>query len=415
MPISCLRYSNSNSSVSVSVSDSDHQTLTNISIFAIADRLDSSVPRIVGLHFDKFEVKKQSTCVIQLGNKSDQCVAFKVKTTSPKKYCVRPNVSIIKPKAISDFTVTMQAQHVAPPDLQCKDKFLIQGIVVPFGTSDEDITSDMFAKDSGKYVEEKKLRVILMSPPQSPVLLPRNGELKQDSSPETSLQKDRALSGVENIPPGDGVAANAEVFETAKFADELTETKDLQWLENAKERDESRAAKDVQMFGTTNVTNKLREAKDVQTFESSKDIDELISAAEDEQSRPAEDASELKPAKDILELKLAKDFEELKLKLNVMDSQLREVHFFYLSSEEEINESACNTLQAEHTIRKLMEARKLATREKDMLKHELEVLRRKSNLRRVQVGFPLLFVCMVALIGLVVGYLSHPQNRLSLL
>lgn len=62
-----------------------------------------------------------------------------------------------------------------------------------------------FAKDSGKYVEEKKLRVILMSPPQSPVLLPRNGELKQDSSPETSLQKDRALSGVENIPPGDGV------------------------------------------------------------------------------------------------------------------------------------------------------------------------------------------------------------------
>ncbi|KAH9765588.1 Vesicle-associated protein 2-2 [Citrus sinensis] len=151
-----------------------------------------------------FEVKKQSTCVIQLGNKSDQCVAFKVKTTSPKKYCVRPNVSIIKPKAISDFTVTMQAQHVAPPDLQCKDKFLIQGIVVPFGTSDEDITSDMFAKDSGKYVEEKKLRVILMSPPQSPVLLPRNGELKQDSSPETSLQKDRALSGVENIPPGDG-------------------------------------------------------------------------------------------------------------------------------------------------------------------------------------------------------------------
>lgn len=39
--------------------------------------------------------------------------------------------------------VTMQAQRVAPPDLQCKDKFLIQGIVVPFGTSDEDITSDM--------------------------------------------------------------------------------------------------------------------------------------------------------------------------------------------------------------------------------------------------------------------------------
>lgn len=37
----------------------------------------------------------------------------------------------------------MQAQCIAPPDLQCKDKFLIQGIVVPFGTPDKDITSDM--------------------------------------------------------------------------------------------------------------------------------------------------------------------------------------------------------------------------------------------------------------------------------
>lgn len=39
--------------------------------------------------------------------------------------------------------VTMQAQRVAPPDMQCKDKFLIQSTVVPFGTTEEDITSDM--------------------------------------------------------------------------------------------------------------------------------------------------------------------------------------------------------------------------------------------------------------------------------
>jgi hypothetical protein len=39
--------------------------------------------------------------------------------------------------------VTMQAQRVAPPDRQCKDKFLIQSTVVPFGTTEEDITSDM--------------------------------------------------------------------------------------------------------------------------------------------------------------------------------------------------------------------------------------------------------------------------------
>lgn len=37
----------------------------------------------------------------------------------------------------------MQAQRVAPPDMQCKDKFLIQSTVVPYGTTETDIRSDM--------------------------------------------------------------------------------------------------------------------------------------------------------------------------------------------------------------------------------------------------------------------------------
>lgn len=34
----------------------------------------------------------------------------------------------------------MQAQRVAPPDMICKDQFLVQSTVVPAGTSDDDIT-----------------------------------------------------------------------------------------------------------------------------------------------------------------------------------------------------------------------------------------------------------------------------------
>ncbi|MCI36067.1 vesicle-associated protein 2-2-like, partial [Trifolium medium] len=56
--------------------------------------------------------------------------------------------------------------------MNCKDKFLIISTVVPFGITEDDITSDMFAKDTGKYIEEKKLKVVLISPPSSPVLLP---------------------------------------------------------------------------------------------------------------------------------------------------------------------------------------------------------------------------------------------------
>ena len=64
-----------------------------------------------------------------------------------------------------------------------------------------------FAKDSGKYVEEKKLRVVLVTPPPSPVLLPINGDSKQDACNDTSTQKENVPSGVENINPAHKVRA----------------------------------------------------------------------------------------------------------------------------------------------------------------------------------------------------------------
>ncbi|KAG8636627.1 vesicle-associated protein 1-2 isoform X2 [Manihot esculenta] len=278
-----------------------------------------------------FELKKQSSCSVQLGNRSDQYVAFKVKTTSPKKYCVRPNIGIIRPKATCEFTVTMQAQKVAPPDLQCKDKFLIQSTVVPFGTTDEDITSGMFSKESGKYIDEKKLRVVLISPPHSPVLLPNNGELKKDSSYDAPLHKNIAQNGIENIPPPQ------------------------------------------------------RLAEDVADFQPAKDMEEL-KAAKDAEARHVDNAMNFESAKEAVEPKLVKDLEELKSKLQLTSSKLQE---------------------ADHTITKLTKERSAAIREKDILKHEVELLRRK-RMKRIQVGFPLLYVCMVALISLAFGYLLHP-------
>ena len=37
----------------------------------------------------------------------------------------------------------MQAQRIVPPDMLCKDKFLIQSTIVPSGTTEEDITASM--------------------------------------------------------------------------------------------------------------------------------------------------------------------------------------------------------------------------------------------------------------------------------
>ncbi|XP_058077770.1 vesicle-associated protein 2-2-like isoform X3 [Magnolia sinica] len=108
-----------------------------------------------------FELKKQCSCSVQLSNSLDQYVAFKVKTTSPKKYCVRPNTGVVLPKSKFEFTVTMQAQREAPPDMQCKDKFLIQSTIVPFGTTPEDIKPTHVPKDVdvSKDVEELNLKL----------------------------------------------------------------------------------------------------------------------------------------------------------------------------------------------------------------------------------------------------------------
>ncbi|CAA3004564.1 vesicle-associated 1-2-like, partial [Olea europaea subsp. europaea] len=50
------------------------------------------------------ELKKQISCSLQVSNKTENHVAFKVKTMDPKKYCVRPNTGIVLPRSKCDIT-----------------------------------------------------------------------------------------------------------------------------------------------------------------------------------------------------------------------------------------------------------------------------------------------------------------------
>ncbi|XP_071696766.1 vesicle-associated protein 1-3 [Rutidosis leptorrhynchoides] len=127
-----------------------------------------------------FELRKQSSCSMQLTNKTDQYIAFKVKTTNPKKYCVRPNTGIVLPRSVCNVTVTMQAQKEAPLDMQSKDKFLLQAVAAPNGATNKDITADMFNKAENKIVEEFKLRVVYI-PANPPSPVPEESE--EGSSP----------------------------------------------------------------------------------------------------------------------------------------------------------------------------------------------------------------------------------------
>ncbi|KAA8526015.1 hypothetical protein F0562_007885 [Nyssa sinensis] len=112
----------------------------------------------------QFELEKQSYCDLKVANKTEHRVAFKVKTTSPKKYFVRPNTGVIQPWDSCVIRVTLQAKKEYPPDMQCKDKFLVQSTIVPPQTDVDDLPQDTFNKDSGRTIEECKLRVVYISP-----------------------------------------------------------------------------------------------------------------------------------------------------------------------------------------------------------------------------------------------------------
>ncbi|CAL2259395.1 unnamed protein product [Prunus armeniaca] len=142
-----------------------------------------------------FELKKQISCSLLLSNKTDNYVAFKVKTTNPKKYCVRPNTGIVSPRSTCDVIVTMQAQKEAPPDMQCKDKFLLQSVKTNDGATPKDITPEVFNKEAGNVVEECILRVVYVSPPQPPSPVPEGSE--EGSSPRGSVMENGNVNGAE--------------------------------------------------------------------------------------------------------------------------------------------------------------------------------------------------------------------------
>jgi len=105
-------------------------------------------------------------------------LAFKVKTTAPKSYCVRPNSGKLSPNGSLEVAVLLQPQSREPEvGEKCKDKFLVQAVLLPSELASfegEDFNS-LFTSVWSKAEElkksggpdttaEKKLRVNYLPP-----------------------------------------------------------------------------------------------------------------------------------------------------------------------------------------------------------------------------------------------------------
>ncbi|XP_058497674.1 VAMP (vesicle-associated membrane protein)-associated protein A, like [Solea solea] len=77
------------------------------------------------------------TTNLKLKNPSDRRVCFKVKTTAPRRYCVRPNSGVIDPGATVNISVMLQPFDYDPNE-KSKHKFMVQTIFAPPNVSDMD-------------------------------------------------------------------------------------------------------------------------------------------------------------------------------------------------------------------------------------------------------------------------------------
>ncbi|KAL4565729.1 hypothetical protein LXL04_029832 [Taraxacum kok-saghyz] len=140
----------------------------------------------------QFELEKASHCDLKVSNSTEKYVAFKVKTTSPKKYFVRPNTGVIQPGDTSVIRVTLQPQLEYPPDMLCKDKFLLQSTPVPSMTDTEELPANTFSKEPGKHLEECKLKVVYSRIDQGNNTSSNGVKQSSDSSSNQAVQTARA-------------------------------------------------------------------------------------------------------------------------------------------------------------------------------------------------------------------------------
>eukprot|EP00045_Choanoeca_perplexa_P002493 m.24734 g.24734 ORF g.24734 m.24734 type:complete len:249 (+) comp11549_c1_seq1:54-800(+) len=123
---------------------------------ALQSKLVRVEPESLLFQGNKDEAQRTITSIMKLYNKTPDHVAFKIKTTRPKGYCVRPNSGVISPKSVTEVEVTMQSFDQIETDYQ-KHKFQIQALPVEGGLSQDELAAT-FKGPSKNKAEEFKIK-----------------------------------------------------------------------------------------------------------------------------------------------------------------------------------------------------------------------------------------------------------------
>ena len=117
-----------------------------------------------------------------LTNSNSQPVAFKVKTTAPKQYCVRPNSGRLEAGERVEVQVLLQPLKEEPPmQAKCRDKFLIQSAIITPEKETVPIAEFWVQQETQKdAIAEHKIRCVYL-PPSSETVPEENEDLSNVS------------------------------------------------------------------------------------------------------------------------------------------------------------------------------------------------------------------------------------------
>ncbi|CAK1588162.1 unnamed protein product [Parnassius mnemosyne] len=103
------------------------------------------------------------TTYMRLTNPSTDTVLFKIKTTAPKKYCVRPNSGVLEPNSKVDIAITPQPVYVDPNEKH-KHKFMVQSVVAPEGWDGKTNIDQVWKEISPDQLMDYKLKCVFETP-----------------------------------------------------------------------------------------------------------------------------------------------------------------------------------------------------------------------------------------------------------
>jgi len=121
-----------------------------------------------------------STTNLKLANSGTERLAYKIKTTAPKRYCVKPNSGFLDPQASTSIQVMLQPQPAGgQQDDRAKHKFMVQWIAVPQTWTDD--VENFWKQDAHKLtnVQDSKLKCVFAD--EQVAVVPNDSFVQRDA------------------------------------------------------------------------------------------------------------------------------------------------------------------------------------------------------------------------------------------